>query len=375
MGITRVANVTGLDHIGIPVVMVCRPNSRSLAVSQGKGLTMEAAKASGIMESIEMYHAENVLLPLKLASYAALRRAHNVVDADLLGKPFVSAFHPDRPLLWIEGQDWLRQEPAWAPFQLVHTAYTVDMEFDLDSFFPSSRGLASGNTLLEAVSHGLCEVVERDAGTLASAAGDEELAARRLDLGTVEDPDCRSILCLYERAGVAVAVWETTQDIPIPSFRCLIVDRERDPIRGLYAARGSGCHPVREIALLRALTEAAQSRLTAIAGSRDDCSRGEYRQIRDPEILARHRETAALGGTRNFSSTPTFESDTFDEDVAWELDMLRQAGMASAIVFDLTMAEFGLPVVRVVIPGLESGEEPGECAPGPRLRRWLEARA
>jgi ribosomal protein S12 methylthiotransferase accessory factor YcaO len=27
MGITRVANVTGLDSVGIPVVMVCRPNS------------------------------------------------------------------------------------------------------------------------------------------------------------------------------------------------------------------------------------------------------------------------------------------------------------------------------------------------------------
>ncbi|TGV60738.1 hypothetical protein EN803_38435, partial [Mesorhizobium sp. M2D.F.Ca.ET.160.01.1.1] len=40
MGITRVANVTGLDRIGIPVVMVCRPNARSLAVSQGKGIDL-----------------------------------------------------------------------------------------------------------------------------------------------------------------------------------------------------------------------------------------------------------------------------------------------------------------------------------------------
>ena len=57
MGITRVANVTGLDRIGIPVVMVCRPNSRSLAVAQGKGLDLDAAKASGLGESIEAYHA------------------------------------------------------------------------------------------------------------------------------------------------------------------------------------------------------------------------------------------------------------------------------------------------------------------------------
>ena len=51
MGITRVANVTGLDTIGIPVVMVVRPNSRSLAVSQGKGLNLgrgESLRAHGI---------------------------------------------------------------------------------------------------------------------------------------------------------------------------------------------------------------------------------------------------------------------------------------------------------------------------------------
>src|SRR4051794_33639460 len=67
-GITRVANVTGLDSLGVPVVIVCRPNSRSLSVSQGKGLTLDAAKASGLMESIELYHAEHVALPMKLGS-------------------------------------------------------------------------------------------------------------------------------------------------------------------------------------------------------------------------------------------------------------------------------------------------------------------
>ena len=55
MGITRIANVTGLDTIGIPVVMVTRPNSRSVAVSQGKGLSLTAAKASGVMEAIESW--------------------------------------------------------------------------------------------------------------------------------------------------------------------------------------------------------------------------------------------------------------------------------------------------------------------------------
>src|SRR5262249_47992169 len=67
MGITRVANLTGLDRLGLPTVAVARPNARSISVSQGKGVTLAAAKASGLMESIEGYHAEHITLPLILA--------------------------------------------------------------------------------------------------------------------------------------------------------------------------------------------------------------------------------------------------------------------------------------------------------------------
>src|SRR4029077_10358873 len=80
MGITRVANVTGLDSVGIPVVMVCRPNSRSLAVSQGKGIDLASARASGLMEAAELYHAETITFPLRLCSYEEIRYTHRMVD-------------------------------------------------------------------------------------------------------------------------------------------------------------------------------------------------------------------------------------------------------------------------------------------------------
>src|SRR2546422_10018812 len=82
IGITRVATVTGLDSVGIPVVMVCRPNSRSVAVSQGKGIDLTSARASGLMEAAELYHAETITLPLRLATYEELRYQHNVVEID-----------------------------------------------------------------------------------------------------------------------------------------------------------------------------------------------------------------------------------------------------------------------------------------------------
>src|SRR5204863_4013969 len=136
--------------------------------------------------------------------------------------------------------------------------------------------LASGNHVLEAISHAICEVVERDAATMWGLLDEQALGATRVDIGTVDDPLCREALEKYERADIAVTVCEITSDVGIPAFDCQIVDRSADPLRSLFAARGTGCHPSRAIALLRALTEAAQSRLTVIAGSRDDVVRVDY---------------------------------------------------------------------------------------------------
>ncbi len=84
MGITRTADITGLDVIGLPVVTVCRPNSRSVTVSLGKGLDLAAARASGVMESIEAFMAERITLPLVLGSVNDLRSSRPLVD---VGKP------------------------------------------------------------------------------------------------------------------------------------------------------------------------------------------------------------------------------------------------------------------------------------------------
>jgi YcaO-like protein with predicted kinase domain len=362
MGITRLANVTGLDNIGIPVVMACRPNSRSLAVAQGKGLDLDSAKASAAMESIESYHAEHIDMPLRFASYRELSANHSVVDVEQLPRAAASRFHPDLPILWIEGDDWLQHDKVWLPYQLVHTAYCRSHAFDLGSFAASSNGLASGNHLLEAASHGICEVVERDAYMLWSQLPEADREARRIDLNTVHHADCRELLRRYDRAGVVVAVWDITSEIGLAAFICLIAERSEDPLRRLYAAEGSGCHPVRHIALSRALTEAAQSRLTVISGARDDMPREGYIRYRDPANLSEQRTRASISGFRCFSDAPSFEAGSFEEDLAWELECLRKAGFPRVIVLELTRKEFGLPVVRVVVPGMGVPQRLGKMA-------------
>ncbi|WP_437563354.1 YcaO-like family protein [Sorangium sp. So ce542] len=374
LGITRVANVTGLDILGIPVVMVCRPNARSLSVSQGKGLDLAAAKASGVMEAAELYHAERITSPLKLASYNELRFSHRLADVDALPKLRVSTFHPGLPLLWIEAFDWLRGEPLWVPFELVHTNYTLPLPTGSGAFLTSSNGLASGNHVLEAVSHGICEVVERDAGTLWSLLGADARRATRLDLGTVDDPGSRALLDRCEQVGIAVAVWDITSDVGIPAFRCMIAERAAGGLSSLYPAAGMGCHPARHVALMRALTEAVQSRMTMITGSRDDMSRADYERRLDPELHRRTlREICDERPGRSFGDVPTWEGETFEDDIGWALDRLRGAGIEQVAVIDLTKPELGVPVVRVVVPGLEGiGGIPGYIA-GPRARARLTA--
>ena len=57
-----------------------RPNSRSVAVSQGKGVDLEAAKASALMESVETWHAERIDLPTLFGSYNDLQAGNRLVD-------------------------------------------------------------------------------------------------------------------------------------------------------------------------------------------------------------------------------------------------------------------------------------------------------
>ena len=366
MGITRIAVVTGLDTIGIPVAMAIRPNSRSLAVAQGKGWDLDAAKASAVMESIESHHAEHIQLPLKLASGREMQASgERVVDASLLPAAIGGRYHPDLPLLWVEGRDWLQHDRVWVPFQLVHTAYTTGMGFDLKTFAASSNGLASGNHILEAVSHGICEVVERDADFKFSLLPEAEREARRIDLATVDQAQCRELIERCERAGIAAAVWDITSDIGLAAFRCHIASRDADGLRRLPAAGGSGCHPVRHVAFQRAVTEAAQSRLTAISGSRDDMPRSDYDHWRDPLNLERQRESIRSRGSRPFTAIPSYENDSVREDVDRELELVRRAGFERVVVVDLTRREFGIPVARILIPGMErrAGADPREPQP------------
>ncbi|HKU40109.1 MAG TPA: YcaO-like family protein [Polyangiales bacterium] len=376
-GVTRIADVTGLDIIGLPVVAVYRPNARSLSVSQGKGLDLTAAMTSGVMEAIESYHAEHVQLPLRLASHVELSARARVVDVQRLPRLVTSMLRLERPTLWVEGVELMAATSIWVPYEMVHTNYTLPLPTGSGMFMMSSNGLASGNHLLEAISHGMCEIVERDAVALWSLRGGVSRRDCRIDPASIEDPDCRRVLELLDAAEVAYGVWDATSDVGLAAFVCVIVDREHNDFRPLYYATGSGCHAAREIALLRAITEAAQCRLTYICGARDDAGRDFFERARDPERVQSMRSfvVAESAPSRRFADVPSAVHASCEADVAWQLDCLRRAGISEVAAVDLTLPEFEIPVVRVVIPGLESLHDAPGYVPGARARAVREERA
>jgi ribosomal protein S12 methylthiotransferase accessory factor len=373
IGATRIANVTGLDRIGVPVVTVCRPNSRSISVAQGKGLDLDAAIASGLMESMEGYHAEHITRPLKLNSLEELRYTHRIVEVERLPTIEGSRFHSRLPTLWIEGYDLLANDFTWLPYELVHMNCTIPAPPGSGCFPSTSTGLASGNHPLEAVSHALCEAIERDALTLWLLGPEAHRRASEIDLDSVDDAACRLVLEKLHAARFAVAVWDITSTLGVPAFLCRISDCDVASNSAAATVDGSGCHPSRHVAFLRAVTEAVQSRLTQISGTRDDMGRNHYGFDMAVEQTGPGPHAPPAQRRRAFQDVPSREHETFEEDVNWLLEQTRGAGLKNAIVVDLTRPEFGLPILRVIVPGFEDGVETPGYEPGPRARQALEA--
>jgi YcaO-like protein with predicted kinase domain len=356
LGITRLADVTGLDTLGIPVIQAIRPNSRSLAVSQGKGLTHAAAQCSAIGEAAELQAAETILGPLLHGTAADLGGLHPL-PLDGLTRASADGRDPaTTPMLWMRGIDLLAEQPCWVPHECVHAAYTLDRIPPGGAVFePTSCGLAAGNHPVEALAHALAELIERDA-----AGGRIVTADTQLDLDTVDDPGCRRVLDAYAAAEVAVGAWDLSK-IGVPVCYAAAIDREEDPWRRRPAVHGSGCHPAREVALCRALTEAAQARAAVIAGAREDVCWPEYAAFQAEGPRARLRQAVRKNGAKRFQAVPTQQHDTLEEDVAWMLACLAAAGIRHVAVVDLTQNP-RLPVVRVVVPGLRLGVASG-CLP------------
>lgn len=387
MGITRVANMTGLDRVGIPVYNAIRPNSRSLSVSQGKGPDHDAARVSALMESIEYWHAEHIDLPLRFESYRRLSGLVPTIDVSALPlrggldsvsptfaeTPAVAALSVHRPMLWVEGRELLGDTELWVPFETV-TYNRVGLDYAANTFQVTSCGLASGNDVVEATLHALCEIVERDALTLWWAPDRPAYQESMIDNDSVADPTARSLLDQLDDAGLDTFLWDVTSDLGVPVFMACIVERAGlAEWRSFGPCWGYGCHPEPAVALSRAITEAAQTRVTVIVSSRDDNYNRQYVSQNDPAVTESARTLfSEVVPERRFTGRPSANTGSIDGNLRWVLKAIDRAGAGPVARVDLTKPELGIPVVKAIVPGLEFYSLFIGYTPGPRARRAKE---
>jgi ribosomal protein S12 methylthiotransferase accessory factor len=346
MGITRAADITGLDRLGIPTWCAIRPGARQVQVSNGKGLSHAAAKVSALMEAIEHWHADYAQGDFRAASKAELQRqgvAH-VPPAELPDYETRVYMTERRVIEWVRGESLADGAAVLLP---ACTAYLIEpmlMQF-------STNGLASGNHRIEATLHALYEVIERDAvsrlksGGLSLPRGE----SRVVDLDTVPGGPVALLRDQLRRAAVELVLIRVESIAPISTFWAVLLD-PASPFACSYVNMGHGSHLSPTIAAVRAITEAAQSRLTYIHGSREDLWEESF-EFNDAHtrlylFFARQRGELCWGSIRDGASG----------DLAQDLEMvitgLKSAGHNRIYRIDLTTARFDIPVVKVLVPGL-----------------------
>jgi YcaO-like protein with predicted kinase domain len=365
-GITRVANVTGLDRLGIPVVIVIRPNARSVSISAGKGVDLDAAQASGIMEALEQHCAEQPCLEVLSATYPSVRAAWPAVDPQRL-RQAAAPRSTEAALPWVQGHDLGANRPVWVPFERVHVDYTHCSEPGAGRVLQDSNGLASGNTMGEAILQGLLELVERDASALAARQRARGAPVRWVDPSQLGDPVLLDLLERCRRARVRVRVADATTDIGVPVFEAGIAEGiGQSPVRvpGVQTVWGAGSHLDPAVAMLRALTEAAQARLTFIVGSREDLATGDYIDPFAVEAAPPSDDVEPALSTLR-ASTCTAQA-TIEGDIAVVLERLKRCGVEEVIAVDLSPRDIPIFVVRMIVPDLEGYAWSHQYVPGPR---------
>jgi thioglycine synthase len=347
VGMSSFLDATDLDRIGLPV-FICdrlRPDG-SKTSHTGKGVSKTQARVSLVMEAIERYSSEfrdEYRNRLIYGSFRQLGNAFNVLDPQELILPGFTPFRAEQNLHWIRGFDLNAKAEILVP------ACTVYHPFHLDEPSPlktHTNGLASGNTMEEAIFHGMTEVIERDAWSIARYNNRMNAAL------VVEDhPDHQFIIDLiskFQNAAVEVTARDLTTDIGVPVIAAFSQDAVHS---SLIPFDGFGAHLDPRVAMARALLELVTTRAFFIQSHGLDSLRENIpyyyceEDLEDPRFYA--SEQKRLG-----EFTREYSVDIL-EDITTLLRKLERCGLTRTIIVDLTRADVGMPTVRVIIPGME----------------------
>jgi ribosomal protein S12 methylthiotransferase accessory factor len=300
------------------------------------------------MEAVERYSAE--LRDTDEIVYGTLDQAKEVglaVDPrDLILPLRTLGTYNTAEIAWVEGFEMFRGCSVWVPACGVFHPYFPDT--DLQLFRYHTNGIASGNTVEEAILHALFELIERDAWSIA-----EEKGRASADVVVEEDSLPGRLLRQFEENGIKIHLKDLTHDIGIPTIGAAADDTvTKDPE---LLTIGVGTHLDPETACVRAITEVAQSRTTHKHGVK-----GNARLLKIANDMGYDKVKKAnrvwysdLNEKVRLEEMNNLSTPYVLDDIEVVLGRLAETGFEMVIVSDLTRPETGIPAVRMTVPGLE----------------------
>ena len=383
IGVTRLADITEMDILRVPNYSAVLPGTDDyIWVYSGKGPTRDHARASALMESIERYCALPSGSPRNMIQgcYKDLSKVYKILHPRSVVEPMIYDYNEEMIMDFLFGFDLVTDDTLLVPAPIALFRYAA-MPPAVNPFaFHHTNGLASGNVMEEAVCHSLCEVIERDAISLAqlkaSAAQfhvlksiqnylssngydvspimandyvDDNSVFPDVDISGLSFEPISNLVRKFKNHDNPLIIKNVTSEIGIPTFNAASVEWITHDYG--YLAEGHGAHPDARIALLRAITEVAQTRAANIQGARDDLRKIPYGENNTDD--QRSWQFMKSSKTINFTDIDSFINDDILDDIKLILEKLKGHSLNQAIVINLTNPHLGIPVVRTIVPGLE----------------------
>ena len=384
IGITRLADITNMDILGIPNFSAVLPGTEDyIWVYSGKGSTRLEAKASALMESVERYCSLPSSTQKKMiqGSYKDVSKVSKTLHPSNVVEPMLFEYDEEMIMDFLPGYDLINNEQILVPTPLGLFRYSPKPPAVNPFAYHHTNGLASGNVLEEAICHSLCEVIERDATSLAELNAsalpynalrtmtkylsdngleidpidstefvDDDSKFPDVDISNINFKPASNLVKKFNDAKIPLIIKDITSPIGIPTFNASSIEWISEDYG--YLAEGHGTHPDARIALLRAITEVSQTRAANIQGARDDLRKISYGNSNSDE-----KKTWQFMKSKNsiqFSEIKSYVNDDILDDIKLILSRLNSNGLTKAIVVDLTNPQIMIPVVRTIVPGLET---------------------
>jgi len=325
--VTRVADTTGLDRVGIATAScICPGSGDGLTVYSGKGETLDAAKTSARYECVERIAAVWDIERVCETATQDLEAGGVLVLAPESFTEYHGEFTADTVLPWVRTETLADRRECWVPADRVFIGRRPSVVPGAAGSFTTTNGLAASNDIGSAISHAILELAERhviscveiqaadhawtvlggmadrlglDTGVLADRFREDEDAAATVDPVTLPERAAR-LYAKFALAGVPVVVKAVPNELGIPVYAAGAL--EQVSFDSFLAAAGYAARFDPESAVVAALLELAQSRATDLQGAREDVDEVEKRRLLAPPrhnwLLTRIHELGSFSADR-----------------------------------------------------------------------------